>query len=161
MKPVILIGAGCPPKLADELCTLGIPVLTTWQGIDRVPEDSPAFCGRPGVIGQRAANVIQQKADQFVVIGARMDGEQVGHRMDNFAPNAKKTVIDIDRAELDKLPEDWRKARIDLNTAKAEKVGELNFTANPRWMQWCKDLYNHYRYELDGANIVEDYVDPY
>jgi acetolactate synthase-1/2/3 large subunit len=50
-RPVILIGAGCPQPLADKLCALGVPVLVTWQAIDRVPEDAPAFCGRPGVVG--------------------------------------------------------------------------------------------------------------
>src|SRR5688572_15819685 len=158
-RPVILIGAGCPHKLADELCSLGIPVLTTWQGIDRVPEDSPAFCGRPGVIGGRASNIIQQKASVIYIFGARMDGEQVGHRMDNFAPRAQKRVYDVDQAELDKLPADWFISRHDL-----EKVSYpvyISEQGNPTWMKWCKDLYNHYRYELDGANIVEDYVDPY
>lgn len=156
MKPVILIGAGCPQKLADELCELGIPVLVSWQGIDRVPEDSPAFCGRPGVIGQRAANIIQQKASVIYIFGARMDGEQVGHRMDNFAPNAQKRVMDVDQAELDKLPADWFVQHKDLNSIQVPHI-----ESNPRWMQWCKDLYNTYRYELDGADIVEDYVDPY
>jgi acetolactate synthase I/II/III large subunit len=157
MKPVILIGAGCPQSLADKLCQLGIPVLTTWQGIDRVPEDSPVFCGRPGVIGQRAANIIQQKADVIYIFGARMDGEQVGHRMDNFAPNAKKIVYDIDNAELRKLPQDWVLKHRDLNDEKLF----FRFENNPEWLKWCRNLYNHFRPELDGENKVEDYVDPY
>lgn len=156
MKPVILIGAGCPHKLADELCKLGIPVLTTWQGIDRVPEDNPVFCGRPGVIGGRAANIIQQKADVIYIFGARMDGEQVGHRIDKFAPHARKVVYDVDEAELEKLPADWFVSRWDLNKG----IGQT-FESNPSWMAWCKDLYNQFRYELDGSNTVEDFVDPY
>ena len=156
MKPVILIGAGCPPALADELCTLGIPTLTTWQGLDRVPEDSPVFCGRPGVIGQRAANIIQQKADVIYIFGARMDGEQVGHRIDKFAPNARKVVFDVDAAELDKLPADWFVQQMDLNRLCAPPLED-----SPRWLVWCKALYNEYRYELDGSNQIEDYVDPY
>ncbi len=114
-KPVILIGAGCPQSLAEKLCTLGIPCLVTWQAIDRVPENSPVFCGRPGVVGQRAANIIQQKADLLIIVGARLDTEQVGYRMDNFAPNARKVVYDVDRAELEKLPESWEKYQVDLN----------------------------------------------
>lgn len=159
-KPVILIGAGCPQSLADKLCTLGIPTLTTWQGIDRVPEDSPVFCGRPGVIGQRAANIIQQKATVLYIFGARLDMEQVGHRMDNFAPNATKRVYDVDKAELDKLPADWVVFPCDLEK---HSLSEMNFymLGNPRWLAWCKDLYNHFRAELDGENKVEDYVDPY
>lgn len=158
-KPVILIGAGCPQPLADKLCKLGIPVLTTWQGIDRVPEDSPVFCGRPGVIGQRAANIIQQKATALYVFGARLDMEQVGQRMDNFAPNAHKVIYDIDRAELDKLPETWERYAMDLSEGLKLGMGEKQ--GDPAWLRWCRDLYAHFRPELDGENKVEDFVDPY
>lgn len=157
-KPVILIGAGCPASLADKLSDLGIPCLTTWQGIDRVPEDSPAFCGRPGVIGQRAANIIQQKASVVYIFGARMDGEQVAYRIDNFAPNANKFVFDCDEAELNKLPVDWVRINTDLNDF---NVSKFDVSSNTNWLKWCKDLYKRFRYELDGENKVEDFVDPY
>lgn len=157
MKPVILIGAGCPPSLAERLCDLGVPVLTTWQGIDLVPEDSPVFCGRPGMIGQRAANIIQQRADAVYIFGARMDGEQVGHRIDNFAPKAQKVIYDIDPDELAKLPASWFVHEQDLT----QPFNLPNIEADNRWLAWCKALYKKFRYELDGANVVEDFVDPY
>lgn len=157
MKPVILIGAGCPQALADRLCALGVPVFTTWQGLELVPEDSPVFCGRPGVIGQRAANIIQQKADAVYIFGARMDGEQVGHRIDRFAPNAHKFIWDVDKAELDKLPADWTVIEQDLSID--FKVPPIQSSRD--WLAWCKALYNEYRYELDGTDQVEDFVDPY
>jgi acetolactate synthase-1/2/3 large subunit len=163
-KPVILIGAGCPQSLADKLSRLGIPVLTTWQAIDRVPETSPVFCGRPGMIGQRAANIIQQKADLLIVVGARLDTEQVGYRIDNFAPGAQKVVYDIDRAELDKLPKSFDKRIADLN--RVYEAGlffekEFSLLKNSAWLRWCKNLYEQFRPELDGENISGDYVDPY
>lgn len=159
MKPAILIGAGCPQELADHLCTLGVPVLTTWQGIDRVPEDSPVFCGRPGVVGQRAANIIQQECHELHIFGARLDMEQVGHRLDNYAPKAHKYVWDVDLAELKKLPDDrnWTKCRVDLREVHSIPAIEVD----GKWLKWCKDLYRKFRPELDGANIVEDFVDPY
>ena len=155
-KPVILIGAGCPQSLADKLATLSIPLLVTWQAIDRVPENSPVFCGRPGMIGQRAANIIQQKADLLIIVGARLDTEQVGYRMDNFAPNARKIVYDVDQAELDKLP-DWYTVRHDLSVC--ENIQPVK--ADLEWSRWCKNIYNFYRHELDGENVNGDYVDPY
>ena len=65
MKPVILIGNGIrgDADLLAYLLSLGIPVLTTWMAADMLPEDHPAFCGRPGIFGNRAANIIQQKAN--------------------------------------------------------------------------------------------------
>jgi acetolactate synthase-1/2/3 large subunit len=157
MKNVILIGAGCSRELADKLCSLGVPVLVTWQGIDLVPEDSPVFCGRPGMIGQRAANIIQQKADQVFIFGARMDGEQVGHRMDNFAPRARKVIYDIDDEELDKLPATWFQIKQDLH----EPFLLPDIDEDKKWLAWCKALYKRFRKELDGAEVVDDYVDPY
>jgi len=160
VRPIILIGAGCPHSLADYLCTLGIPCLTTWQGIDRVPEDLPVFCGRPGVIGMRAANIIQQKADVIYIFGARMDMEQVNHKYEHFAPKATKRVYDIDQAELDKLPVDWITYKLDLS----DTIGTWDFRetdANPDWLLWCRRLYQRFRYELDGLPVAEDFVDPY
>ncbi len=166
-KPVILIGAGCPQSLADKLQTLGIPCLTTWQGIDRVPENSPVFCGRPGVVGQRAANIIQQKADLLIVVGARLDTEQVGYRIDNFAPNAEKFVFDIDQAELDKLPKSkkWGKYKYDLGMS-FEGVADtwlesIGKTTDVKWLNYCQWLYAEFRHELDGQSVNGDFVDPY
>ncbi len=157
-KPIILIGAGCPQSLADYLCTLGIPVLTTWQGIELVPEDSPVFCGRPGVVGQRSANIIQQKADAVYIFGARMDMEQVNHNYDLFAPQATKHVFDIDPEEINKLPADWFVCKTDLHN---KTLLQWRTEDNPQWLVWCKALYARFRYELDGSNQVEDFVDPY
>ena len=157
-RPVILIGAGCPQSLADKLAALGVPCLTTWQAIDRIPEDSPVFCGRPGTIGQRAANIIQQKATALYIFGARLDTEQVGYRVENFAPSAFKFVYDCDRAELDKLPADWVTWQFDLNTA---DLDIFHIESTPDWLAWCKQLYNRFRPELDGVDKVEDFVDPY
>ena len=162
MKPVILIGAGCPQSLADYLCTLGIPTLTTWQGIELVPEDSPVFCGRPGVVGQRAANIIQQKADVVYIFGARMDMEQVNHKYEHFAPKAHKFIYDIDKDELDKLPVDWTAVQMDLGSPIASWLFlDVANNSSSSWLAWCKALYARFRYELDGTNQVEDFVDPY
>jgi acetolactate synthase-1/2/3 large subunit len=157
MKPVILIGAGCPASLAEKLCALGVPVLTTWQAADRVPEDSPVFCGRPGVVGQRAANIIQQNAGTIYIFGARLDMEQVGHRLDNFAPNAIKHVYDVDPRELAKLPASWICSQQDLS--KDFPIPRIRSQAS--WLPWCKNLYAQFRSELDGVNVVEDFADPY
>jgi acetolactate synthase-1/2/3 large subunit len=158
-KPVILIGAGCRynPALVEHLCRLNIPVLTTWPAIELVAEDNPAFCGRAAIYGQRAANIIQQKADAIYCFGARMDYEQVAYRYDNFAPRAVKVIYDVDQAELDKLPDDWRKIKIDLTTCKDRILEKPN--PDTEWLSWCKALYNRFRPELDGK--VGDFIDPF
>lgn len=156
-KPVILIGNGCRrnPELVDYLCALNIPVLTTWMAIDMVAEDNPAFCGRPGVLGQRAANIIQQKADRLYCFGARLDGEQVAYDYERFAPRAEKIVYDIDIEELDKLPSTWKK-----NLADLEKHSVQIDSIDPIWLSWCKTLYVRFRPELEGKDGGE-YTDTF
>lgn len=156
-RPVILIGAGCPRSLAADLGDLGIPILVTWQGIDRIPEDHPSFCGRPGVIGQRAANIIQQMATDLQIFGARMDQEQIGHRIDLFAPGAKITVFDVDPPELDKFPDDWKRFIMDLSSQKPRSF----LRPSPKWLQYSRRLYDRFRPELEGDPTIGDHIDPY
>ena len=152
-RPVILLGNGIRnnPALIEYLCGLGIPILTTWMAIDLLPENHPSFCGRPGVLGQRAANIIQQKATHLYCLGARLDEQQVAYRYDNFAPKAEKFVWEVDRAEQEKLPEEWFR----MGTSPViVPSGDIN------WLSWCKSLYTRLRPELDGVDNP-NYVDPF
>ena len=165
MKPVFLFGNGLRynPSLVDLLCQLNVPVLTTWQACDLISEDNPIFCGRPGVLGQRAANIIQQNCNWLMVVGARLDGEQVGHNVTNFAPKATKTVVDVDPAELMKYPKEWACFAMDLNHPVSTEYGIrlLPFVQGEvSWLRECKDLYNRLRFELEGDDSTE-LVNPY
>lgn len=153
-RPVILLGNGVRgnPNLIDYLSRLNIPILLTWMAADLLPEDHPAFCGRPGIYGQRAANIIQQKATHLYCYGARLDEQQVAYRYDNFAPGAVKYVFDIDRAELDKYPVTWVKNDGSLETS-------ITIPGDD-WLSWCKGLYRLLRPELDGVDNP-DFVDPF
>ncbi|MBR6223506.1 MAG: thiamine pyrophosphate-binding protein [Lachnospiraceae bacterium] len=107
-RPVLLLGNGIRLSNAFEdlkklLNILNIPVLTTWNGIDLVPDDYEYFFGRPGGMGQRYANLIQQNSDLFISIGARMNLLQTGYNFDGFARDAYKIMVDIDEAELHKI----------------------------------------------------------
>lgn len=107
-RPVLLVGNGI--RLADgveeleELTkVLNIPVLTTWNGIDLIEEDNPLYYGRPGGLGHRYANFMQQNSDFFMSIGARLNLLQTGYNFDGFARAATKVMVDIDNAELHKI----------------------------------------------------------
>ena len=113
-RPVILAGNGI--RLSGALKDfigltkmLKIPVLTTWKAIDFFPENDRLFFGRPGSVGQRGANFIQQNSDLILVLGSRLDLAQTGYNHKNFAPFAKKIVVDIDLAEIKKM-----KTKVDL-----------------------------------------------
>lgn len=106
-RPVLLAGNGI--RLSGAIAefekltqVLKIPVLTTWNGIDLIEETNPLYYGRPGGLGHRYANLMQQNSDFFLSIGARMNLLQTGYNFDGFARGAKRVMVDIDRAELHK-----------------------------------------------------------
>ncbi len=107
-RPVLLAGNGIRlaeaiPEFEKLVDVLRIPVLTTWNGIDLIGEDHPLFFGRPGGMGQRYANFVQQNSDFFLSIGARMNLLQTGYNFDGFAREAVKVMVDIDENELHKI----------------------------------------------------------
>lgn len=107
-RPVLMAGNGI--RLAGgihefgEVCRLlQVPVLTTWNGIDLIEESNPLYYGRPGGLGHRHANFMQQNSDFFLSIGARLNLLQTGYHFDGFARAAVKVMVDIDNAELHKM----------------------------------------------------------
>lgn len=107
-RPVLLAGNGIRlsegiNEFEELIKELNIPVLTTWNGIDLIPENSPLYFGRPGGLGHRYANFIQQNSDFFMTIGARLNLLQTGYNFDGFARGAVKVMVDIDNAELHKI----------------------------------------------------------
>jgi acetolactate synthase I/II/III large subunit len=107
-RPVILVGNGVRLAKAENIFLqlvrqLDIPLLTTWKVLDFLPEDDPLFIGRPGAVGQRAANFAQQKSDWLLMLGARMDLGQTAYMHEHLARDAKKIMVDIDENEIKKM----------------------------------------------------------
>jgi acetolactate synthase-1/2/3 large subunit len=107
-RPAIYAGngvrtAGMVDVFREIVELLEIPILLSWKAADFLASDHPAYIGRPGGIGQRAANFTQQKADWVLVLGARLDLPSVAFNHAGFAPKAHKIFVDIDPAELAKF----------------------------------------------------------
>lgn len=107
-RPVILAGngiraAGAVEEFRLAVDKLQVPVLTTWLGIDLLPDRDPLFAGRPGSIAPRGANFALQNSDLLVVIGARLDMALTGYAHDKFARGAVRVMVDIDEAEIRKM----------------------------------------------------------
>ncbi len=107
-RPVIVAGNGIRRAGAVEEFRLffqrtGIPVLTTWLGMDLIEDDHRLYAGRPGSIAPRWANFTLQNADLLLVIGARLDMAITAYAHETFARNAVKIMVDIDAAEIRKM----------------------------------------------------------
>jgi acetolactate synthase-1/2/3 large subunit len=107
-RPVIVAGngvrsAGAVDRFRCLVDRLGVPVLTTWLGLDLIGDDHPLHFGRPGGIAPRGANFTLQNSDLLLVIGARMDMALTAYAHDRLARGAKKVMVDIDPAEIAKM----------------------------------------------------------
>ena len=107
-RPCVLVGngirlSGAKDLLDDFYNAINIPVLTTWNGIDLIEEDNKYFYGRPGGLGARYANFIEQNSDFHLTIGARLNLLQTGYNHEGLAYHAKKIMVDIDENEMNKI----------------------------------------------------------
>jgi acetolactate synthase-1/2/3 large subunit len=107
-RPVLYVGngvrlAGAVQELHEAMSRLGIPVLSTWLAHDLVPEAHPLYVGRPGPVAPRGANFTLQNCDFLLAVGARLNLVVTGYAPDKYARAARKVMIDVDAAELQKL----------------------------------------------------------
>ncbi len=106
-RPLIVAGHGIrlsntQKELNQLLKQTKVPVVTTFNGVDLIPSNHPQFAGRIGTVGQRAGNFTLQNADVVLFLGTRNNIRQISYNWENFAKNAKKIMVDIDSAELNK-----------------------------------------------------------
>lgn len=167
-KPLIVAGhgvrlSGTQKDLLKLLEQTQIPVVTTFNGMDIVPSDLPQFAGRIGTVGQRAGNFTLQNADVVLFLGTRNNIRQVSYNWENFAKNAKKIVVDIDPAELQKptvkpdLPicADVRDVLPKLLKLLKKPLGEKG------WLEHCQKLRTHYPPLREFDICPQDKVHPY
>lgn len=106
-RPVLLPGTGVRISGAYEdflavADKLGIPVAPAWNAQDLVADDYPLYVGRPGTVGDRAGNFAVQNSDCVLVLGCRLNIRQISYNFASFARAAKKIMVDVDAAELNK-----------------------------------------------------------
>ncbi|WP_254602567.1 thiamine pyrophosphate-binding protein [Sphingomonas bacterium] len=105
-RPVVLIGGGVShagaAALRERLLALGVPTMTTYNGADRLDGDDPVYLGRPNTWGQRASNIVIQRADLIIAIGTRLGLQQTGFNWRAFGRDATIVQVEIDPGELAK-----------------------------------------------------------
>jgi len=105
-RPVLLLGGGIERSttdaLQDELARFGVPVMLTWNAMDRLPDSHPLYFGRPNTWGMRYSNVLMQQADLLVALGTRLSLQQTGFNWQQFIPAGEVIQVDCDARELEK-----------------------------------------------------------
>jgi len=158
-RPVIIAGNGIVLSdsrnsfmaLAEQL---KIPVVSSFARYDILNDDQEFMFGRFGTIGHRSTNFIVQNSDLIIAIGARLNIRAISYNWEYFAREAKKIVVDVDQAELNKhtLKVDVKvhadaKVFIDEFLRISKKREMPNFE---KWVERCK------QYRLDFPLLTED-----
>jgi acetolactate synthase-1/2/3 large subunit len=169
-RPVLLIGGGVSRPTAaaalQDFESAGIPVMTTWNGADRIPSDHSRYWGRPNTWGQRGANVLLQQSDLVVALGTRLGLQQTGFAWEQFIPVGRVVQVDVDPAELDK-----GHPRVDLRIAADADDALAHILEAAKSESWA-DRFGEWREFGAGVlallPVVEDanttalgYLDPY
>jgi acetolactate synthase-1/2/3 large subunit len=162
-RPVLLAGNGVRAADAvNEFQSLAehwnVPVLTTWLGMDLMAADHPLYFGRPGGMAPRGANFTVQNCDFLLVVGSRLDLGLVGYSYENFARAAKKVIVDVDPAELEKFPTAPELAvsadARELLTALLARNDEVGHTDRSAWLEQCR------RWKQRYPLLTDDHKDP-
>lgn len=148
-RPLILLGHGIRlakaiPEMNRLIEKLHIPVMTTWNGVDLVADDNPLFFGRPGAVGHRHANFIQQNADFVLTIGTRLNLLSTGYDFDSFLRHAKHVMVEIDASEMQKCSvhpdlaiHADAKSFLEKMLAAADQIADKPREA---WWHYCRDM---------------------
>lgn len=104
-RPVIYSGAeirssDCYNEFRKLIEKLGIPVVTSYDGIDVLEEDNPLYAGRAGDFANRYGNWTVQNSDFILSIGSRLGVRQVNYSYDTWAREAFVAMVNPDPLEL-------------------------------------------------------------
>jgi acetolactate synthase-1/2/3 large subunit len=167
-RPVILIGGGVEFDFSqahkEDFINLGIPLMTTWNGADRISSDQSLYFGRPNTWGQRAANILIQQSDLVLAVGTRLGLQQTGFAWEDFVPNGKVIQIDIDKSELDKghprIEHGINVDSVQFLTALFSNTKDLGLDFSS-WVEFCNNVKELLPLN-DPNNLTKpEFIDPY
>ena len=171
-RPLIVAGNGINISKTREaflsfLEKVKISVVTTHNGFDTIASEHPLYIGRIGTIGQRAGNFALQNADLIIFLGTRNNIRQISYDWKNFGKKAKKIIVDIDSAELNKptlkpaiaIKADLKDFLPDI--IKQIEDNDVVFPDFSQWVSWCKERKEKYSVVLSEYKNAQNAVNPY
>lgn len=148
-RPLLLFGAGVHQAHAEEEARAfarrwQLPVTLTWGAAALFDDTDPLNMGRVGTYGTQAGNYALERADCIIAIGTRLSQMITGSQQEEFAPLARKIMIDIDIAELEKFGES--PFSLDLAICAdllrfLQKVLESQSLSEDRYTDWRKEIH--------------------
>ena len=165
-RPVLLLGGGIDRRVTQKslsgLTKAGIPIMTTWNGADRIPANHPMYFGRPNTWGQRSSNILIQQSDLIIALGTRLGLQQTGFNWQNFAPVGKVIQVEIDPDELSKgHPHIDLPILADANKILLEIINH-KWLISENWVKFCREVYDSFPLSEQKSNFHSDkFIDPF
>jgi len=168
-RPVLLIGGGLSRSGFDRVLPFveawGLPVMTTWNGSDRIGSDHPLYFGRPNTWGQRSSNILIQRADLVIAVGTRLGLQQTGFNWQEFVPDGEVVQVDIDPVELTKghprLAAGILGDAEDFLTRLLGQSAEPERTKRNEWVAECRRVRNGLTLSEIANERYEGYLNTY
>lgn len=168
-RPLILAGygirlSGGVDEFRQLIGTLRIPFVSSWNASDMIPTENELYVGRPGIAGQRGANLAVQNCDALLCIGSHLSVALTGTMFDAFARDAKIIMVDIDPVELG-----FRNVRVDAQIKSDAKnflsemlkeAGNCKFGDTEFWRKKCLK-YKSYNSIPKSWKKQKEFVNPY
>ena len=164
-RPVILLGAGIDrattAAIYDQLAGLNIPIMVTWNAIDRIAADHPLYFGRPNTWGMRYSNILLQQADLLLALGTRLSLQQSGFNWQQFTPVGEIIQVDCDPAELSKgHPRVATPICGDANQI-LRALTTANLGDHEAWLAFCREVKAALPLVEPVNNTGPSYLSPY
>lgn len=138
-----------------------LPVIGGCVQPDVMYRDFPLYFGSSGTVGTRCGNIILQKADVILTLGASLTFNETGFVQENFAPNAKIIMLNIDKAES-------KKPGLRINTFVCADLKDFlyqglsyAFSAPSKWIDFCNEIKNRFDVFEGAVNDDNGKVDSY
>jgi len=167
-RPIFLLGGGLSRSVAGinsaKLAKTGIPVMTTWNGMDRYGSNQPNNWGRPNTWGQRSSNILIQQADMIIALGTRLGLQQTGFAWQAFAPLARIYQVDIDQHELEKgHPILSGSLADDAGVVLKELMSQYEPTSCDfsEWREFGKTVFDHFPLNDRNNQTSPGFISPY
>lgn len=169
-RPVFLVGHGVVASKAEKevknlVESLGVPALATWRAKMVFADDHELYFGHPGSPGPRYSNFILQNSDLLIIVGSRLNVGVTAFNERNFAPNAKKVIVDIDKYEIDKLDMDFEHKIVcdakEFIKILANKLKDVKIRNIEEWISYCRGMKELYPIVKEEQVVKSDLTDMY
>lgn len=170
-RPVIIAGQGIERGNGKDVFRqlvekLRVPAIFSWIAVELLEHDHECNLGKPGMVAPRYSNFTMQDSDLILAIGTRLDPAMIGYDPSDFAPNAKKVIVDIDCNELNKFKFDIElKIESDATVfieKLLQKAEECYLTdIAPEWLHMCQEWKKEYPVVLEEFRQDEGAINPY